>query len=158
MIEVKSIISKTLPISSTSESYYAWEKTAVFENQSFSSWLFFECYPKCKSLHIFRTISPLHSLLLKFIYEHTIHKHNLSRGVNCKIMHFVSFCSQHNETHLQWEANLLDWELKYWFPPRWGQWNRGARNSCANALHLKWAASWIIEETWQQNLSGNVEG
>lgn len=78
------------------------------------------------------SFAPFHpsTLLLKFIYEHTIHKHNLSMGVNCKIMHFVSFCSQHNETHLHWEANLLDWELKYWFPPRWGQWNRGARNSC----------------------------
>ena len=143
MIEVKSIISKTLPISSTYESYYAWEKTAVLENQLFSSWLFFECYRKCKSLHIFRTISPLHSLLLKFIYEHTIHKHNLHRGVSCKIMHFVSYCSHHMKF-------IYNGKLTYWIRnwstdfPLDGANGIEELETHANVLHLKWAASWII--------------
>lgn len=97
-------------------------------------------------------LSPFHSLLLKFIYEHKIHEHNLSRGANRNFPHFLCYCSQHRETHLQLEANLLDWESKYWFPPQDGANGIEELETRANVLHLKQSASWIIEEIWLQNL------
>lgn len=55
------------------------------------------------------SFAPFHpsTLLLKFIYEHTIHKHNLSMGVNCKIMHFVSYYSHHMKF-------IYNGKLTYW--------------------------------------------